>query len=205
MFNILEGQERAGRRGPKKRQNFIKGKIALVHRRSIRIRRRPKEAPSTPPPLLLPSRSPESAADAIADVIAVGECDFGFEGCGNASDRSTDPKQDQGVLRERARKRAARADAVIARALEQKSIFDGEVADGEKRLRELPVGGGTGSISCAVAKTDEQPGQWCANGPPCVKEVPPIQQDYAELEGWIGERNCGLRNVFEFGNAGIEG
>ena len=44
----------------------------------------------------------------------------------------------------------------------------------------------------------EQPGEWCANGPPCVKEVP----GYAELEGWISERNCDLRNALEFGNAG---
>ena len=32
---------------------------------------------------------------------------------------------------------ACRAQTVIARAVEQKTIFDGEVADGEKRLQEL--------------------------------------------------------------------
>ena len=47
----------------------------------------------------------------------------------------------------------------------------------------------------------EQPGEWCAEGPPCVKEVPPIPLDHAELEGWISERNCNLRSALEFGDA----
>ena len=92
---------------------------------------------------------------------------------------------------ERARKRVGRADAVIARALEQKSIFDGEVADGEKRLQESQLEEAQGPVlapSPEVAELQqqiddlvrerqllrasqsriprEQPGQWCANGPP---------------------------------------
>ena len=43
---------------------------------------------------------------------------------------------------------------------------------------------------------------WCANDPPCVNQVPPIPQDCAELEGWISDRNCDLRNALEFGNTG---
>ena len=121
----------------------------------------------------------------------------------------------------------ARADAVIARALEQKSIFDGEVADGEKRLQELQLEEAQGPVLAPKPKVAElrqqiddlvrekellrasqsrtpreQPGQWCANVPLCVKEVPPIPQDYTDLEGWISERNCDLRNPLEFGNAG---
>ena len=97
--------------------------------------------------------------------------------------------------------------------------------DGEKRLQDV-VGGGAGSRSAPspnVAEfqqqiddlvrerellivfqtriSKEQPGEWCAEGPPCVKEVPPIPQDHAELEGWTSERNCDLRNALGFGDA----
>ena len=58
----------------------------------------------------------------------------------NSSNCSPDPRQDQCVQGvPRACKEATRADAVIARALEQKSIFDGEVADGEKWLQDLQL------------------------------------------------------------------
>ena len=55
---------------------------------------------------------------------------------------------------ERARKRAARADAVIARALEKKSIFDGEVADGEKR-QELQLEEAQGPVPAPLPKVAE--------------------------------------------------
>ena len=125
---------------------------------------------------------------------------------------------------ERARKRVARADAVIARALEQKSIFDGEVVDGEKQLQELQLEEAQVPVLAPVPKVAElqqqiddlvrerelmrtsqsrkHSGQWCADGPLCVKDVPPIHQDRAELEGWISDRNCDLRNALEFGNTG---
>ena len=116
-----------------------------------------------------------------------------------------------------ARKRMARVDAVIARVLEQKLIFDGEVA-GEKRLQELQLEEVQGPVLAPKPKVAElrqqiddlvrekellrvfwsripkgQLGQWCANVPLCVKEVPSIPQDYTDLEGW---------NPFKFGNAG---
>ena len=56
---------------------------------------------------------------------------------------------------ERARKRVARADAVIARALEQKSIFDGEVADGEKRLEEFQLEEAQGPVLAPLPKVAE--------------------------------------------------
>ena len=191
-----------------------------------------------------PSRSPESvAANAIADVLWL-ESAISLLGDDDPHARpllealkvskmqaTALPIQDRikacKAYLERARKRLARADAVIARALEQKSIFDGEVADGEKRLPELQLGETQGPDLAPKPKVAElgqqiddlvrekellrasqsriprgQSGQWCANVPPCVKDIPPIPQDKKDLEGWISERNCDLRNPLEFGNAG---
>ena len=53
-----------------------------------------------------------------------------------------------------------------------------------------------------ASQSRKHSGQWCADGPPSVKDVPPIPQDCAELEGWISDRNCDLRNALEFGNNG---
>ena len=112
----------------------------------------------------------------------------------------------------------------IARALEQKSIFDEEVADGEKRLQELQLEEAQAPVLAPLPKVAElqqqiddlvrerellrasqsrkHSGQLCVDGPPCVKDVPPIPQDCAELEGWISDRNCDLRNALKFGNTG---
>ena len=195
----------------------------------------PRPEQHSPPPLQQPSRSPESvAAHATADVSRL-EIAISVLGEDNSHARpllealkvakmqaTVLPIQDRinacKAYLERARKRVARADAVIARALEQKSIFDGEVADGEKRLQELQLEEAQHPVLAPLPKVAElqqqiddlvrerellrafqsripreHPGQWCANGPPGVKEVPPIPQDYA---------NCDLRNALEFGNTG---
>ena len=60
----------------------------------------------------------------------------------------------------------ARADAVIARALEQKSIFDGEVADGEKRLQELQLEEAQGPVLAPLPKwrsLNNRSTIWCGN------------------------------------------
>ena len=80
--------------------------------------------------------------------------------------------------------------------------------------------GGSGSSSCAVAQsgvsaTDRQFGAGTrvlrvalpAAARTVVREPSSLRQggptnSPAELEGWISERNCDLRNVLEFGNAG---
>ena len=202
----------------------------------------PRPQQHSPPPLQQPSRSRESvAAHATAEVSRL-ESAISVLGEDNKHARAllealkvakmqatVHPIQDRinacKAYLERARKRVARADAVIARALEQKSIFDGEVADGEKRLQELQLEEAQGPVLAPLPKVAElqqqiddlvrerellrasqsripreHPGQWCANGLPCVKGVPPIPQDDAELEGWISDRNCDLRNALEFGN-----
>ena len=46
----------------------------------------------------------------------------------------------------------------------------------------------------------QEKGQWCAK-PFSLRQGGPTNSP-AELEGWISERNCNLKNVLEFGNAG---
>ena len=120
----------------------------------------------------------------------------------------------------------AGADAVIARVLEQKSIFDGEVADCEKRLQELQLEEVQGPVLAPKPKVAElrqqiddlvrekellrasqsrtpreQLGQWCANVPLCVKEVPPIPQDYTDFGRMDQRTELRSQNPLEFGNA----
>ena len=184
----------------------------------------------------LPSRAPESVvADAIADVSRL-ESAISVLGEDNpharplldalrvAKTQATVPPIHDRIkackaFLDRARKRVCRAEAVIASAVEQKMIFDGEVADGEKRLQELleeevnvPVPVPSPRVAELQQQIDdlvrerellrasqtriprEQPGEWCA-------DCPPVPLDHAELEGWIIERNCDLRNALEFGDA----
>ena len=47
----------------------------------------------------------------------------------------------------------------------------------------------------------EPPGVWCAGGPPRVQDIPPMPANLLELEGWISERNCDMRNALEFGDS----
>ena len=176
--------------------------------------------------------------------FVVGECDFvvgrgrptcpatagGFEGFEKIQ-ATVLPIQDRikacKAYLERARKRLAGADAVIARVLEQKSIFDGEVADGEKRLQELQLEEVQGPVFAPKPKVaelrqqiddlvrekellrasqsrtpGEQLGQWCANVPLCVKEVPSIPQDYTDFGRMDHRTELRSQNPLEFGNAG---
>ena len=42
-------------------------------------------------------------------------------------------------------------------------------------------------------------------GPPRIEAIPPMPTDFQDLEGWLSDRNCDLRNAIEFGNAGFIG
>ena len=115
---------------------------------------------------------------------------------------------------ERARQRVARAEAVIARAMEQKEIHVKEVSDGESRLQTLiaPVLPDVQELQrqidelrerdlwrAAQTKIHREPqGTWCADGPPSVKEIPLMPTDHQDLQGWVSDRNCDLRNALEF-------
>ena len=121
---------------------------------------------------------------------------------------------------ERARQRVARAESVIARAVEQKEIYVKEVSEGESRLQtlmseEVPVLAHV-SVPPDVQELQRQrdlwraaqtqiprefQGMWCADGPPFVREIPPMPTDHQELHGWINERNCDLRNALEFSDS----
>ena len=122
---------------------------------------------------------------------------------------------------ERAKQRVVRAEAVITRAVEQKAICEGEVAEGEKRLQQLlsedassapPVPACSPQVAKLQRQIDDltkeremwkvarKQGVWCSDGPPSAKEIPPIPVSAQELGGWISERNCDLRNALEFGD-----
>ena len=45
--------------------------------------------------------------------------------------------------------------------------------------------------------------KWMGTGPPSVDAIPPMPTDPQELEGWLSDRNCDLRNAIEFGNPGL--
>ena len=125
---------------------------------------------------------------------------------------------------ERARKCLVWTEAVIAKAQEQKAIFDLELQDGEARLaqlqslseaqREQPAFPSVIKLQrridqlvqeCEALKGNptrkEFPGVWTDGAPPNLQEVPPIPGDRQDLEAWLSCRNCELRNALEFGDA----
>ena len=122
---------------------------------------------------------------------------------------------------ERAKKRLSRTEAVIARAHEQKKVFETEVQEGEARLKELEAEAAVSvpepvtpvisdlqrQIDILVRERDllkaavPKPGVWMADGPPVLEEIPPMPTaDIQEVEGWLSSRNCELRNALEFGD-----
>ena len=44
-------------------------------------------------------------------------------------------------------------------------------------------------------------GEWFSDGPTELAKVPPMPSDLQDLEGWLANRNCELRNALEFGDA----
>ena len=43
-------------------------------------------------------------------------------------------------------------------------------------------------------------GEWFADNIPDLTTVPPMPADRQDLEGWISNRNCEMRNALEFGD-----
>ena len=192
-------------------------------------------------PLRSGSRPPEAvAAEASVEV----ECLLGaIAALGESNPHSTPLKEAIRVARakskvlpvterieacksfiERARKRLVRTEAVIAKAQEQKAIFESELRDGEARLaqlqslseaqREQPAGPSVVELQrridqlvqeCDALKANptrkELPGVWTDGVPPILQEVPPIPGDRQDLEAWLCCRNCELRNDLEFADA----
>ena len=127
---------------------------------------------------------------------------------------------------ERAKKRLVRTEAVIAKAQEQKLIFEAELREGEARLFQLqaeseaqPEGPSVAELQSKIDQLIQErdalqkippktalPGLWMADGsPPIVQEVPPMPEDRQDLEGWLSCRNCELRNALEFGDVATVG
>ena len=118
---------------------------------------------------------------------------------------------------ERAKKRLVRIEAVIAKAHEQKLIFEAELREGEAHLLQLqaeskvqPQGPSVTELQRridqliqerdALQKNPPKTGLWMTDGtPPIVQEIPPMPEDRQDLEGWLSCRNCELRNALEFG------
>ena len=123
---------------------------------------------------------------------------------------------------ERARKRVSRVEAVISRALEQKVVFEKEVQEGEARLQQLEESQSqrTGDAAASVTELQRRiddltrgrdslraaprvlQGVWMADSPPVVESIPPIpMSSVQDIEGWLSNRNCELRNALEFGDS----
>ena len=124
---------------------------------------------------------------------------------------------------ERARKRVSRVEAVVSRALEQKVVFEKEVQEGEARLQQLEESQSqrTGDAAASVTELQRRiddltrerdslraaaprvlQGVWMGDRPPVVESIPPIPlSSVQDIEGWLSNRNCELRNALEFGDS----
>ena len=112
---------------------------------------------------------------------------------------------------------------MIDKATAQKKIHEEEVAEGERRLAHLQaeklvevlpqVSALQSQIDALIGERDagrselksQRRDKWMGEGPPCIETIPPMPTDLQDLEGWLSDRNCDLRNAIEFGNAGLVG
>ena len=121
---------------------------------------------------------------------------------------------------ERARKRVARAEELIAKATEQKSAFVLEVQEAEERLQQLEAEAAKPAPPSVPTVTELQRrieelvrerdalrvnvpmhGVWSGDGPPSIDAIPPMpSSNLQELQGWLSDRNCELCNALEFGD-----
>ena len=112
---------------------------------------------------------------------------------------------------------------VVKRALEQKEVYVAEVEDAQRRLVQLqaevaaPVVQDVGElqrhIDNLVKERDQLrktvckgvpkslQGEWFSDGATDLAKVPPMPSDLQDLEGWLSNRNCELRNALEHGDA----
>ena len=117
---------------------------------------------------------------------------------------------------ERAKRRVARAEEVINRAQEQRVINMEEVEEAEKRMlvlqaeaahpppSSLPeVGELQRQIAELIRERDllrQSVSTGVPNDIPDLTNVLPMPTNPQDLEGWISNRNCELRNALEFGD-----
>ena len=116
---------------------------------------------------------------------------------------------------ERAKKRVQRAQEVVDKALSQKAVHEQrwpkENADWQfsapaviSHVTELQQ-----QIDVLVRERDAlraspvKDGKWTRNGPPSAENIPAMPNDRQDLEGWLSDRNCELRNAMEFGDVGL--
>ena len=209
---------------------------------------RQERSPLQPPPLRHPSRAPEVVVNDAIGEIKSSEAAIDLLGPSSVHAKplqmalkAAQQKSKVGPIQERldscrqfikrAKKRVLRADEVIARAFEQKAIFEAEVAQAEQRLvvleaetvattpavvpeptqvKELQT-----QIDLLVRERDalksattrqvgggEGRAPWMGNGPPCVENIPPMPTvNLQDLDCWMCDRNCDLRNTMEFGDS----
>ena len=119
---------------------------------------------------------------------------------------------------ERARKRVARAEELIAKVTEQKSAFVLEVQEAEERVQQLEAEAAKPTPPSVPTVTElqrrieelvrERDGSLfrCRERgpemtPPSIDAIPPMpSSNLQELQGWLSDRNCELRNALEFGD-----
>lgn len=125
---------------------------------------------------------------------------------------------------ERAKKRVMRVQAVISRALEQKVVFETEVQEGEARLQQLEESHSHRPVDAAASVTELQrriddltrerdslraatprvfPRVSMADGPESIPPIP--MSSVQDMEGWLRNRNCELRNALESGDVATVG
>ena len=119
-------------------------------------------------------------------------------------------------------KRVQGAQEVVDKALSQKAVHEAGVAEGERRLATLqaeaaqPVPVGISHVAelqqqidamvrerDAMRASPVKDGKWTGNGPSHAENIPAMATDRRDLEGWLSDRNCELRNVMEFGEVGL--
>ena len=129
--------------------------------------------------------------------------------------KSPERKESRRKFIERAKKRVRRAEEPITKATEQKAAFLLE----EERLKQLEseaaapaalsepvVADLQRQIDALILERDclrgmhkAMPGVWCGDGPPNLEAIPPMPtSDLQDLEMWLSNRNCELRNALEF-------
>ena len=109
------------------------------------------------------------------------------------------------------------------------AVYEKEVADGELRLEALQAQGTNPPpvVSSLVSELQDKidtfvkvrdalkpcPNEvgvhknaekWMGQGPPSLENIPPMPTtNFQDLEGWLSDRNCDLRNAMEFGDSNL--
>ena len=235
-------------RGPRPRSvRWPRAPARRPQRSPVQQSRQPVQTGSGVAPAHSLSRSPETVAVEAAAEVKQLEAAIGVLGENNVHAKSLHealrvarnktklpPIQEQvescKSFLDRARKRVLRAQAVIDRAVEQKAVYEKEVADGEVRLEALQAQGTNPpplAVSSLVSELQQKidilvkerdalrpcpdnvgvpknSDKWTGQDPPSLENIPPMPTtDVQDLEGWLSDRNCDLRNAMEFGDSSL--